>query len=319
MKRLKCLLLSTLVAVLPACKINAQTSSEDLTKPRVIVTCDPELDDLNSLIRFLLFSTDFRVEGLIYASSQFHWKGDGQGTKWWVPGREYSRNGINYPPMESWRWAPDERFIDDAVDAYAKVYNNLKIHNTAYPTPEYLKSKVRVGNIEFDGDFSKDTPGSELIKQVILDEKPGPVFIQAWGGASTIARALKSIEDIYSDSENWKAMKEKISNKVILSLSGDQDDTYARYIQPFWPDIKNMEMGNINVGLAYNAQLRTSEENKVFYSPKWMQENIRSKGAFGELYRVWGDGKQMVKDDKFDFFGFTGKTVEELKAEGYVV
>lgn len=319
MKRLKYLLLSGLIAVLPACKINAQTSSEDPTKPRVIVTCDPELDDLNSLIRFLLFSTDFRVEGLIYASSQFHWKGDGQGTKWWVPGREYSRNGINYPPMESWRWAPDERFIDDAVDAYAKVYNNLKIHNPAYPTPEYLKSKVRVGNIEFDGDFSKDTPGSELIKQVILDEKPGPVFIQAWGGASTIARALKSIEDIYSDSENWKAMKEKISNKVILSLSGDQDDTYARYIQPFWPDIKNMEMGGINVGLAYNAQLRTSEENKVFYSPEWMQENIRSKGAFGELYRVWGDGKQMVKDDKFDFFGFTGKTVEQLKAEGYVV
>jgi len=47
-------------------------------KPQIIITADPELDDNNSLIRFLLYSTDFRVEGLIYASSQFHWKGDGR-------------------------------------------------------------------------------------------------------------------------------------------------------------------------------------------------------------------------------------------------
>ena len=320
MKTLKCLLLSGLVAAMPAC-LQAQTSGEDATKPRVIITCDPELDDNNSLIRFLLFSTDYRVEGLIYASSQFHWKGDGHGTKWWVPGREYSRgDGLELPPMESWRWAPDERFIDDVVEAYAKVYDCLKVHDAAYPTPEYLKSKVRVGNVEFDGDFSKDTPGSELIKQVILDDEPGPVFIEAWGGASTIARALKSIEDIYSQGEGWEEMKAKISTKVILSLSGDQDDTYARYIHPFWPDIKSMEMGGITVGLAYGAQLRASEENKVFYSPEWMQENIRSKGPLGELYRVWGDGKQMVKGDRTDYFGLTsGKTVEQLKAEGYHV
>lgn len=103
MNKLKCLFLSGLMAVMPVCMSGQQTPGEKSSKPRVIITCDPELDDLNSLIRFLLFSTDFRVEGLIYASSQFHWKGDGHGTKWYVPGREYSRNGIDYGPMESWR------------------------------------------------------------------------------------------------------------------------------------------------------------------------------------------------------------------------
>lgn len=58
------------------------------TKPRIIITADPELDDANSLIRFLLYSTDYKVEGLIYTSSQFHWTGDGKGTKLSVPGRE---------------------------------------------------------------------------------------------------------------------------------------------------------------------------------------------------------------------------------------
>lgn len=33
-------------------------------KPRIIITADPELDDNNSLIRFLLYSTDFRVKAL---------------------------------------------------------------------------------------------------------------------------------------------------------------------------------------------------------------------------------------------------------------
>jgi hypothetical protein len=37
------------------------------------------------------------------------------------------------------------------------------------------------------------------------------------------------------------------------------------------------------------------------------------------MYRVWGDGKQMVKDDIFDYFGLVGHTNEELKKMGYIV
>jgi hypothetical protein len=85
-----------------------------LVKPRIVITCDPELDDNNSFIRFLMYSSDFQVEGLIYASSQFHWKGDGKGTKWFVPGREYTKFGLNLGPMQSWRWSENERFIHDS-------------------------------------------------------------------------------------------------------------------------------------------------------------------------------------------------------------
>ena len=60
-------------------------------KPRVIVTCDPELDDNNSMIRYILHSTDFQTEGLIYTSSRFHWRGDGKGTTQFIPGAEYDR------------------------------------------------------------------------------------------------------------------------------------------------------------------------------------------------------------------------------------
>lgn len=287
-------------------------------KPRIIITADPELDDNNSLLRFLLYSSDVEVEGLIYASSGFHWKGDGKGTKWFVPGREYARFGLDTCPCTSWRWADNERFIDDAVDAYGKAYANLKTHNAGYPAPAELKGKVRVGNIEFDGDFSKNSPGSELIKAAILDDKPGKLFITAWGGQSTIARALKAIQEQYEGTMQWEAVKNKIYRKVVLLPSGDQDDTYAKYIQPNWPGIEYRQFSG-GPNYAYGAQLGAKPQHAIYFTPAWLKENVTSRGSLGALYRVWGDGKQMVKGDKMDYFGMSGYTDAELRKMGYAV
>jgi len=286
--------------------------------PRIIVTADPELDDNNSLIRLLLHSNELTIEGLIYASSQFHWKGDGKGTKWFVPGREYDRFGLSLCPCESWRWADDERFIHDIVEAYEEVYPNLKVHDPDYPSPEYLKSRIRYGNINFDGDFSADTEGSKLIESLIMDEKPGKLFITAWGGASTIARALLSIQQEFQYTDEWDTIKEKISRKVVLLPSGDQDDTFIKYIRPNWPDIEYRRFRN-GPSYGYGAQLNATPENARYLTSEWMTENVTSRGPLGELYRVWGDGKQMVKDDKFDYFGLEGYSDEELRKMGYVV
>lgn len=294
-------------------------SSQDIQPtPRIIITADPELDDNNSLIRFLLYSSDVQIEGLVYASSQFHWKGDGKGTKWFVPGREYARFGLDKCPCESWRWAKDERFIHDVVNAYEKSYPNLKVHNPNYPSPEELKSKIRYGNIEFDGDFSKETPGSELIRSLILDDKPGRLFITAWGGASTIARALKSIQDKYELTDKWEVIKAKIYRKVVLLPSGDQDDTYAKYIKPNWGGIEYRQFtGGPNYG--YGAQLRAKPEDAPLLTPAWMKNNVLDRGALGSLYRVWGDGKQMVPGDIMDYFGLSGYTDDQLRKMGYAV
>jgi hypothetical protein len=313
---LKFLLLTILICLAPEFVFSQTTSN--LARPRIIITADPELDDNNSLIRLLMYSSDLEIEGLIYASSQFHWKGDGQGTKWFVPGREYDRFGMNACPCESWRWGEDERFIHEIVEAYEKVYPNLKIHNTNYPSPDHLISKIRYGNIEFDGDFSKDTPGSELIEELILDDKPGPLFITAWGGGSTIARALKSIKDDFEFTEKWPEIKDKVSRKVILLPSGDQDDTFASYIRPNWPDIETRQFRQ-GPSYGYGAQIRATPENAQYLTSAWMKENVSDRGPLGELYRVWGDGKQMVKDDKVDYFGISGYTNEQLKEMGYFV
>jgi hypothetical protein len=282
-------------------------------RPRTIVTADPELDDSNSLVRFLLYSTDVQTEGLIYASSRYHWKGDGKGTAMNLPGREYSRLG----PQTSWRWRPGERFIDDAVEIYGHVYDNLKVHDANYPTPAWLRSKIREGNVELEGDISKDTPGSDLIKQVLLDDQGGPVYLLAWGGQSTIARALMSIQLQYKKTPQWTKIADNVSKKAIIQAFGDQDGTYASYIQPNWPKIEFRSMATDTWG--YGARGVVLPEFAKYLSAPWTEKHVSRVGHLGAFYRVWGDGKQMVPGDIWDHFGFSGLTAKELKAKGYVV
>ena len=311
MKKKVLILLSVLMLV--AC---GSQQEQQVEKPRVIVTCDPELDDMNSLIRYMLYSTDFQTEGIIYASSGVHWKGDGKGTTQYKEGSEYARQGLG--PQTEWRWDNTVRFIDEVVDAYANDYPNLKVHDADYPTPEYVRSIVEWGNVEFEGDYSKDTDGSDLIKQVLLDENPAPVFVQVWGGASTVCAALRSIEEQYKGTTEWETIYNKVCQKLVLCLSGDQDGTYKSYIVPNWPDAGTQQAkGGVIMG--YGASNNQTEENRHFYEPTWMQENILSKGALGSIYRVWGDGKQLGSDS-FDYFGLTEQyTVDELKAKGFTV
>src|SRR6185312_3088648 len=251
----------------------------------------------------------------VYTSSGVHWKGDGKGTTQYEPGREYTRMGLC--PCTSWRWEPGERFIDDVVEAYAKVYPNLKVHDPNYPAPAAVKSKIKWGNVEFDGDYSKDTDGSNLIKSLLLDNKPGPLYVTAQGGQSTIARALKSIYDQYSKTPQWESIRDKVSHKLVIIPFGDQDGLYAKYIKPNWPEVTEWQLSMINYGYGIRGGL--APENQVYIGAPWTKENILDRGPLGAMYRVWGDGKQMAKGDKTDYFGLSGVSPEELRTMGYNV
>ncbi len=280
-------------------------------RPRTIVTADPELDDLNSMIRFLLYSNEVEVEGLIYASSRFHWRGDGRGTSFFLPGREYDE------PQTSWRWAPGERFIDDAVDAYEEVYENLVVHDPRYPSPSKLRSVVREGNVDFEGDTRHETPGSLLITDALLDERPGPLHLQLWAGPSTVARALMSIEERFADSEDWARIHAEVSAKAVITKFASQDATYDDYIAPVWPGIRVIEVATLAWG--YMARKTIRAEDHDLLGAEWTRENVTSVGPLGALYRVWGDGRQMVAGDMTDYFHLSGHSADELRAEGYGV
>ena len=129
---------SSLFAATPA---TAATPPTKKTKPRIIVTQDGERVDKDTMVRFLTYTCDFEVVGIVENNSRFQKRGHSK-----------------------------EKWIQKKIDAYASVLSNLRVHNPDYPDPEYLRSVIKLGN-ENPGDLwkappdmaTKDTPGSDLM------------------------------------------------------------------------------------------------------------------------------------------------------------
>ena len=97
--------------------------------PRTIVTTDGEIDDVDTFIRMLMYSNEYHLEGLIYSSSMWHYKGDGKGTKF-TSEMEMTRK--MYGAKTDLRW-PGVHWIQDLLKAYAAVHPNLILHDKNYP------------------------------------------------------------------------------------------------------------------------------------------------------------------------------------------
>jgi hypothetical protein len=283
-------LLLIVVIILAGC---AESKVPVPEKPRTIITTDGEVDDMDSFIRMLLYSNEFKIEGLVYTSSMWHYFGDGKGTLFTS---EMPMTEKIYGQKTDLRWT-GTTWMEALIDKYALIYQNLIKHDNFYPAPEYLKSIIRIGNIEFEGEMTKDTEGSDIIKSILMDDKPGPVYLQAWGGTNTIARALKSIEDRYKGSEEWEHMYRKVSGKAVLYIILDQDATYKKYVAVNWPDIKVIYNSSQFGSLAYWWYRVVPKELVSFLSGEWFAENIRfNHGPLLEAYFLWGDGRKVEGD-----------------------
>ncbi|WRK52342.1 DUF1593 domain-containing protein [Coprobacillaceae bacterium CR2/5/TPMF4] len=56
-------------------KVVTQTNQE---KARTVITTDGEVDDMNSVIRALLYSNDMDISGIVLTSSMYHYAGDSE-------------------------------------------------------------------------------------------------------------------------------------------------------------------------------------------------------------------------------------------------
>ena len=248
--------------------IKGEASDTDM-KPRVIVTSDGEIDDECSMVRFLLYANEWDIEGIITSSSQYHWHGH--------------------------KWAGDD-WIDPYLEAYTEVYPNLIQHDKDYPSPDYLKSVTFLGNVETEGEMDSITPGSQQIVKVLLDETDNrPVWIQAWGGPNTIARALKTIEV-----EHPEKMAE-VAEKLRFFFIWEQDSTYQAYIRPHW--------GKYNIptiisdqfeAIAYRWKGIQPEPMYQYFTAAWMKEKIlHNHGPLCSLYKAHKEGEEGFDDGDF--------------------
>lgn len=234
----------------------SQTPKATFIRPQIIVTTDitNEPDDQESLIRLLLYANDFDIKGLIGST------------------------GV-------WKLSnPATHVIHECIDGYAKVWSNLLLHDSTYPSPEYLHNITVTGNQGYGMSHvsERGSAGSRLIIETV-DASTEPVWLLVWGGANTVAQAIWTIAQTRS-AEDFEAFKEKIR---VYDLAG-QDDAGA-WIAKTYPEIFLIRNVLAYKGMSFRfsseAWDHTRGGNETVVTREWVKENIQDNhGPLGGLY-----------------------------------
>lgn len=134
-------------------------------------------DDVQSIVRFLLYTNEFDVEGLVASSATF----------------------ANIAKKQN---------MLDLINLYDKVDENLRKHDSRYPTADYLRSVTYQGRSgTYGGSVSnnigagKDSEASEAIINIVDKPDPRPVWFSVWGDCSNIAQAIWKVQNTRSAAE----------------------------------------------------------------------------------------------------------------------
>jgi hypothetical protein len=228
--------------------------------PYPVTNSDP--DDVQSMVRFLLYANEFDVEGLV-ASAGTH--------------------GM----------VAEKKNILAVLDQYDKVDENLRKHDPKYPTADALRAVTYEGKGNNNGikiqwgrekqpvtdiiGKGKDSEASNAIIAAADKPDPRPIYIGVWGGPREVAQAIWDVKNTRSEAE----LKAFIS-KLRVFLIANQDATHGWLMKEF-PDLFIIESVKTYQGMM-------GSDNRA-----WAEENIiNNHGPLGAIYPPSAAGGQGV-------------------------
>ncbi len=230
-------------------------------KPRVFVLTDieNEPDDAQSMVRFLVYSNQWDVEGLV-ATTSVHQKKE----------------------TAAWR-------IEEIVEAYGKVRENLLKHEKGFPTSQHLQSIIKEGLPDYGMNAvgkGMDSSGSKHLIDVVDREDDRPVWVTVWGGPNVLAQALWKVQKTRSA----EALEKFVSKLRVYTIS-DQDDS-GPWIRKTFPKLFYIASPGMADGGAYhfatwsgisgdNFWARFGGANFEIVDNPWLDKHIRSHGPLG--------------------------------------
>lgn len=245
--------------------ISPSLHADDSGKPRLLVLTDigGDPDDQQSMIRLLVHSNEFEIEGLIASAS---------GT----PGELKER--VNKPQL-----------IREQIEAYGKVLPNLRKHAHGFAAADALLSVVKSGNPNRGRDFigdEHDTEGSRWI--IACADKPDsrPLNITIWGGQTDLAQAFWRVRKDRGD-----AGFRKFQSRIRVFDIDDQDKIhdwlFAEFADVFYVLSKAPPGADKRDG-AYRGMYLGGDQSLT--SLAWLDEHVRQgHGPLGALYpaKTW--------------------------------
>ena len=234
-------------------------------KPRLIVLTDigGDPDDQQSMVRLMLYSNEFAIEGLIASAS---------GT-----------------PGELGKAVVKPHHIEEIVKAYGKVRDNLMLHASGYPTAKNLLARIKPGNpyrgLKHIGS-GNDTEGSDWIISVVDKADAGLVNVVIWGGQTDLAQALWCVREDRSQGE-----VDRFIAKLRVYDIADQDNIFA-WIHENFPDLfyilNHGRSGRDKRTAVFRGMYLGGDETLT--SRQWVDEHLRKDhGPLGALYptKTW--------------------------------
>lgn len=235
-------------------------------KQRIVVMTDiaNEPDDQMSMVRLLVYSNQFDIEGLVATTSNW---------------------------MRS-RVRPD--VINLVLDAYAQVFPTLSQHAAGFPTADALRPLVTTGPqgfgmaaVTLEGEGI--SPGARRIIEAGDRADARPLWVLAWGGTNTLAEALGYVRRSRSAAET-----DTFVSKIRVYTISDQDDA-GPWIRREFPTLHYVGIPSTPDGDQYYQATWTAISGDLFYrnadgadfttfTNAWVEANIRSKGPLGKLY-----------------------------------
>jgi len=233
-------------------------------KTRVLVLTDigNEPDDAMSMIRFLLYTNEFDVEGLVATTS-------------------------------CWQRAKVQpQLIRERVEAYGKVRENLLAHAPGFPAAQDLLARLKSGRPEYSlsgvGE-GKDTEASQWIISVVDKPDPRPIWIPVWGGAVDLAQALWKVKQTRP-----RVAVDAFVKKLRVYTISDQDDTGA-WIRSSFPNL--FYICSIHAfsryaratwcGISGDRVYKFKGPDFSLVTNEWLDEHVRKQGPLGAFYPRW--------------------------------
>lgn len=172
-----------------------------ITDISTLTARDGEPDDTQSMVRLLVYSNVFDIEGLVAAQTG---------------------SDLHVHP----------EYIRDIAHKYGKVRKNLALHAEGYPTEQHLLSVTHGGRPGVDtvGDGWESDASNWIIK--LLDKPdPRPVWFTIWGGPRELAQAIYEVSQTRTP-----AQLAKFKSKIRIHAIADQDPT-CEWIRTNHPDV----------------------------------------------------------------------------------
>jgi hypothetical protein len=228
---------------------------------RVIVLTDVggDPDDVQSLVRLLLYTNDIDVRGLVATTSVHQ------------------------------RASPRPGDIHRLLDRYAAVQATLRLHDKRYPSAAVLRTRVAAGQggygLQATG-RGHDSPGADLIVRELDRPDPRPLWISIWGGANTLAQALQQI----SRSRPAEAVESAVAKLRVYAIS-DQDDSGA-WLRKTFPRLFYIVSPGSYAQATWGGMFEAVEGiDNTMVSNHWLARNIQQgRGPLGAAYPdvAWG-------------------------------